>query len=126
MKAVCDLEATDSGEHLYVMSASGGMLPGLVKVGRSKNPCQRALELQESQPFHIQIHNVFWGAGHREKAVHIALSAFRVPYTPGTEWFELPVMHAVIAVSRVLFGDPAPHRSKRAVDEEADAVEPGE
>ena len=52
MKAVTDVEVADS-DHLYVMTASGGMLPDLVKVGRSKNPCQRALELQESQPYHI-------------------------------------------------------------------------
>ena len=102
------------------------MLPGLVKVGRSKNPCQRALELQESQPYHILIHTVFWGAGHREKAVHNALAAFRVPFTPGTEWFELGVVHACVAISRMLFSEAAPHRPRRASDDEADTAEPGE
>ena len=63
MKAVCDFEASGEGDHLYVMGASGGMLPGLVKVGRSKTPSQRALELQESQPYHMIIHTVFWGRG---------------------------------------------------------------
>ena len=102
------------------------MLPGLVKVGRNKNPCQRALELQESQPYHIIIHTVFWGAGHREKAVHNALAAFRVPFAPGTEWFALRVFSAVLAISRVLFTEPAPHRPRRASDDEADTAEPGE
>ena len=129
MKAVCDFEASGEGDHLYVMSASGGMLHGLIKVGRSKNPCQRALELQESQPYHIEINAVFWGAGSREKIVHGGLSAFRVAGAPGTEWFEIPISNVCVAISRMLFSGPVQsHRSRRAcLDDEAEvAAEPGE
>ena len=121
MKAVCDVE-TSEREHLYVMSAAGGFLPGLVKIGRSKNPCQRALELQESQPYHIKIMAIYWSAGNREKDVHNALAPFRVS-APGQEWFEVPLQHACLAIARIIFGD-APLR-KRALpdDEEADADE---
>ena len=126
MKAVCDLESAD-GDHLYVMSASGGMLPGLVKIGRSKNPCQRAIELQESQPYHCKIHAIYWGAGQKEKAVHNSLAAFRVPATPGQEWFEIPILHACLAISRILFSDPAAlHRSKLATSDEETEADAGE
>ena len=57
-------EAADN-DHLYVMSASE-RLPGIVKIGRSRHVLQRACDLQEAMPFHINIHCIFWGAGHRE------------------------------------------------------------
>ena len=124
MKAVCDLESAD-GDHLYVMTASNDMFPGLVKIGRSKNPCERALQLQEAQPYHIIIKAIYWGAGQKEKAVHIALAAFKVCAAPGQEWFEVPVQHACLAITRILFGDPAAPRSRRVPsdDEEVDAGE---
>ena len=124
MKAVCDVETSSESDHLYVMTASGDMFPGLVKIGRSKSPCQRGIELQESQPYHIVIQAIYWGAGHREKRVHNALAAFKVP-APGQEWFEVPVQHACLAIARIVFGDPPMSRSKRALsdDEEVDAGE---
>ena len=54
------------------------------------------------------------------------MAAFRVPFTPGTEWFELGVVHACVAISRMLFSEAAPHRPRRASDDEADTAEPGE
>ena len=107
MKCVTDVETQSDADHLYVMSASGNMLPGIVKIGRSKSPLQRAIELQEAQPFHIVIHALFWGMGHREKDVHRALAHFQVQDAPGQEWFELPVANACQAISRILFVDPA-------------------
>ena len=47
MKVCTDVETTSDADHLYVMSASNALLPGLVKIGRSKNPLQRAIDLQE-------------------------------------------------------------------------------
>ena len=113
MKVCTDVEAASDADHLYVMSASSSLLPGLVKIGRSKNPLQRALDLQESQPYHIVLHVLFWGLGWREKEVHRELSNFRVENSPGQEWFELPAQNACIAVSRILFADiPKPRRSQ--------------
>ena len=44
-------EIVESGQtdDLYLMSIS--LLPGVVKIGRSKSSTQRALQLQESSPF---------------------------------------------------------------------------
>ena len=75
MKLCTDVEATSDADHLYVMSPSNSLLPGLVKIGRSKNPLQRAIDLQESQPYHIKIHCLFWGLGWREKEVHKNLAS---------------------------------------------------
>mgnify|MGYP003333468516 CR=1 FL=1 len=113
MKVCTDIETTSDTDHLYVMSASNSLLPGLVKIGRSKDPLQRAVDLQQSQPYHIIIHAVFWGAGWREKEVHKQLANFQHREAPGTEWFELPVQHSIQAISRGLFADmPKPRRSQ--------------
>ena len=40
---------TGQTDDLYLMSIS--LLPGVVKIGRSRCPTQRALQLQESSPF---------------------------------------------------------------------------
>ena len=126
MKSSADLENSDA-DHLYLMSACPGtLLPGLVKIGRSKNPQQRAIDLQESQPYHLVIHAIYWGAGPKERAVHSALSAFRVAGAPGVEWFELPLASAALGVSRIIFSEtPAPPR-RRAHEDDAECVEPGE
>ena len=48
MRTCYDIEASSEDDHhLYVMSASDGYLPGIVKIGRSKNPAERACQLQE-------------------------------------------------------------------------------
>ena len=113
MKVCTDVETASDADHLYVMSASNSLLPGLVKIGRSKNPLQRAIDLQESQPYHIKIHALFWGFGWREKDIHKHLAMFRVSDAPGQEWFELPVQNACQSISRVLFSDmPKPKRSQ--------------
>ena len=122
MKVVTDVETQSDNDHLYVMSASGGMLPGLVKIGRSKNPLQRALDLQDAQPYHILIHTLYWGAGHREKDVHRALAHFQVTDAPGTEWFELSVGSACSAISRILFSDVGRAQKRRAEDPSRAAV----
>ena len=116
MKVCTDVEVASDADHLYVMSASNNLLPGLVKIGRSKNPVQRALDLQESQPYHIRLHALFWSQGHREKDVHAQLASFQVRDAPGREWFELPVQHACQSISRVLFSSQPKSRS----DEEPD------
>ena len=83
MKICTDMETTSDTDHLYVMSASNSLLPGLVKIGRSKNPLQRAIDLQDGQPYHIIIHAVFWGAGSREKEVHKQLRISNIETLPG-------------------------------------------
>ena len=79
MKVCTDVETASDADHLYVMSASSSsLLPGLVKIGPSKYPQQRAIDLQVSQSYHIIIHAVFWGAGWREKEVRKQLANFQI------------------------------------------------
>ena len=108
MKRCTDVKSQNDRDHLYVMSPVGGRLHGLVKIGRSKNPTQRATELQDGQPYYMRIHALFWGYGHKEKKVHDALRQFQIRSAPGKEWFELPVFHACQAVSRTLFAGGPP------------------
>ena len=82
MKVVTDVETQSETDHLYVMSASGGMLPGLVKVRRSKNPLQRALDLQDAQPYHILIHTLSWDPGIVKKMSTGRLLTSRSPTRP--------------------------------------------
>ena len=118
MKVCTDVETASDADHLYVMSASNSLLPGLVKIGRTKNLLQRAIDLQESQPYQIVIHTVFWGLGWREKEVHKQLANFQHRDVPGTEWFELPLQHACQSVSRILFADmPKPWRIAEDADD---------
>ena len=106
MRTTCDIEANSSEtDHLYIMSASGSFLPGLVKIGRSKNPAERACQLQEQMPFHIEIDCIYYGMGDKEKAVHEALDVFRVKSAPGHEWFELSKKQACEAIARVVYPD---------------------
>ena len=87
-------------DHLYILHTSA--LPGLCKIGRSHDPQARAAELQESMPFYLQIHSVFWGRGGEECAAHQALAAFRLENVPGQEWFQLEPKDACTAVARAL------------------------
>ena len=106
MRTTCDIETNSSEtDHLYVMSASGGFLPDLVKIGRSKNPAERACQLQEQMPFHIEIVCIYYAMGDKEKAVHEALGIFRVKNALGQEWFELSKRQACEAIARVVYPD---------------------
>ena len=106
LRTCYDIEASSEDDHhLYVMSASDGYLPGLVKIGRSESPAERACQLQEQMPFHIKIDCIYYGMGDREKAVHEALDIFRVKTAPGQEWFELSKKQACEAIARVVYPD---------------------
>lgn len=69
----------DPGAHLYVMQAASG----LIKVGRSSNPRQRAKALETASGQRIRVLFVLEGQGAREWSVHQELREYR---TLG-EWF---------------------------------------
>jgi hypothetical protein len=85
---------------LYVMALSTdptGAVHGL-KVGRSGNIPQRAMNLSASMPFTILTLATFPGAGGVEETVHSVLAPTRNTSGRGREWFHtsLPgVLHAV-------------------------------
>ena len=92
----------EESDHLYLMTASQ-FLDGLVKVGRSQHPAERACQLQTGMPYHMCVRVIFNGMGHRERDVHEALRAFRIENTPGVEWYQLSLDAAYRAIGKVLF-----------------------
>ena len=86
-------------DDLYVFGNS--RLPGILKVGRSKDVEKRRRELQQSQPFHIITHAVFAKAGGVEHRVHQALAEFRVDGA-GREWFEVSLERALTEIGKCL------------------------
>ena len=86
-------------DDLYVFGNS--RLPGILKVGRSKDVEKRRRELQQSQPFHIITHAVFTRAGGIEYRVHQALAEFRVDGA-GREWFEVSLERALTEIGKCL------------------------
>ena len=68
MRTCSEVEDSCETDHLYLMAASDG-LPGLVKIGRSQRPVERACQLQEGMPFHMVIHCIFYGRGDQERLV---------------------------------------------------------
>ena len=81
---------------LYIFANS--LLPGLLKIGRSKDVERRRCELQRSQPFRIVTVASFPGAGHLEANVHLALRAHLVE-GPGREWFRIAASDAIHSIA---------------------------
>lgn len=104
MRSVLELEEeeTEADPHLYLLTPSA-FLTGLVKIGRTHKPFQRACQLQDGMPFHLRVECVWPFAGAKENEVHEALRAFRVEASPGTEWFRLDVEAAHRAIGKILF-----------------------
>ena len=91
---------TGQTDDLYLMSIS--LLPGVVKIGRSKCPTQRALQLQESSPFWVFPQVVWVNRGTDEKKVHDALRPYRIEDAPSREYFRLPIKSGADLVEQVL------------------------
>ena len=80
-----EIVETGGGDGLYLMSIS--LLPGVIKIGRSKCPTQRALQLQESCPYWVFPQIVWVDRGADEKSVHCALRPHRIEDVPSREYF---------------------------------------
>jgi hypothetical protein len=81
---------------LYIFSNS--LLPGILKIGRSKDVERRRAEMQRSQPFHINTVATFPGKGHLEASVHATFQANLVD-GPGREWFRVSESDAIHAIA---------------------------
>jgi hypothetical protein len=91
-----DPAPSERAPDLYIFANS--LLPGLVKIGRSKDVERRRSELQRSQPFRIVTVASFPGSGHLEAKVHLALHAHLVD-GPGREWFSIAASDAIHAIA---------------------------
>lgn len=84
---------TPGDDYLYIMSNS--KIPGIVKIGRSKNPTERTHKLQNSQPFLVKLEEEYEGWGFLELLVHSKLNHLRVvEESASREWFSLSVSEA--------------------------------
>ena len=104
MKSVLEIEddETEADPHLYLLTASD-FLTGLVKIGRSHKPFERALQLSDGLPFHLNMFSIFPFAGAREQEIHEQLRPFRVEGASSREWFRLSVQSANAAIGNILF-----------------------
>jgi hypothetical protein len=94
--SVASVPAPAPAPDLYIFSNS--LLPGILKIGRSKDVERRRLDMQRSQPFHIITVAKFPGAGHLEAIVHAGLRASLVD-GPGREWFRVSAPDAIFAIA---------------------------
>ena len=83
---------TSTDDALYVMSIS--KLTGIVKIGRSKNPKNRAYEMAASQPFFVNVDREYPEVGFLESSIHKKLAPYRVEDGAGREWFNISVAQA--------------------------------
>ena len=97
-------ESIGPGSDLYVMAISTdvtGAFHGL-KVGRSSNIPQRAMNLSASMPFNIIVLATYPGAGWVEDNVHTMLASSRNTTGRGREWFHTSLTHTLHAVACAL------------------------
>jgi hypothetical protein len=94
-------EAPQYAQDLYIFSNS--LLPGILKIGRSKDVERRRVEMQRSQPFHINTVATFPGKGHLEGIIHTALHANLVD-GPGREWFRVCASDAIHTIAIAMRG----------------------
>lgn len=83
-------------DSLYIMTNS--MLPGMVKIGRSGNPEERAKQLSVSQPFRVVVERSYGGKGFLEKTLHDRLKRRRVEGGGGREWYRISPEQADILI----------------------------
>ena len=77
MRSCLEIEEDDSeaDPHLYLLTASD-FLTGLVKIGRSHKPYDRALVLADGMPFHLRVECIYPFAGAKEQEIHEQLRPF--------------------------------------------------
>jgi hypothetical protein len=113
------------GDDLYCMSLS--LMPTIIKVGRSKCPTQRAIELQTSMPFWVFPSIVWLKRGEDETRVHERLRPYRIENAPSREYFKLPLKRGSDLVEQVLYSAAADsHSTSGSVASGADGEAEGQ
>ena len=88
------------GDYLYVMRNPS--IPGIVKIGRTICPANRARQLSASQPFELVVCHCYTGWGHLEKTIHANLKLAQVHGGRGREWFRLEAWQADILINAAI------------------------
>ena len=89
---------TSTDDALYVMTNS--KLPGIVKIGRSKHPKNRAYEMAAAQPFFVNVDREYPEVGFLELTVHKKMQPYRVEDGAGREWFNISIDQADSVIVR--------------------------
>ena len=90
-------------DSLYIME--NPRIPGEVKIGRSKNPEERARQLSNGHPFWLVVRRSYGCKGFLEKTLHQRLKSRRVGGGPGTEWFKVSVEQASVLIESAILED---------------------
>ena len=85
-------ETPSKTDSLYIMENS--LIPGIVKIGRSMNPQERAKQLGASHPFKIVVQYSYGDKGFLERTLHDQLKHRRVEGASGKEWFRITAEQA--------------------------------
>jgi len=85
-------ESSEGPDSLYIMENT--LLPGMVKIGRSACPEERAKQLAASHPFRLIVQYSYGEKGYLEKTLHERLKHRRVEGGVGREWFRLTAEQA--------------------------------
>ena len=90
-------------DSLYIME--NPRIPGEVKIGRSKNPEERARQLSNGHPFTVVVRRSYERKGFLEKTLHQRLKRRRVEEGPGVEWFKVSVEQAGVLIEAAILED---------------------
>ena len=89
-----------TADSLYVMRNS--IIPGMVKIGRSHFPEERAKDLAAAHPFEIIVRLSYKGWGRLEKEMHEKLRHRRVDGGSGREWYQATPEKADLLINAVI------------------------
>ena len=97
-------DTDDPPQHLYILTFEDDSLSQLYgcKIGRSKDPEQRALQLTQSLPMDVRLVCTFPNQGAVEPLVHQRLAAYKITASRSKEWFRLGSYEAVQKVAAIL------------------------
>ncbi len=70
-------------KHLYIIQSD---VTGAIKIGVSKNPQKRLLQLQTGSPYKLKLLTVLKGKGTLERSLHDYLKPYK--YACKGEWFD--------------------------------------
>ena len=92
--------ASTQADTLYVMRNT--LIPGMVKIGKSQNPEDRARDLAMSHPFEMVICSTYERWGFIEKIIHYKLRHRNVNGGTGREWYHVTPEQADKLITNVI------------------------
>ena len=92
--------ASGTNDTLYVLQ--NPRIPHEKKVGKSRDPYQRANELSKCQNFKLEILNIYPRQGHLEAIVHKKLSPRKVTEGTGNEWFHIDMQSLDLIITATI------------------------